>query len=493
MINGDHILVKFMIGVCLISLVGCDSQKMNPQQIPKVLAVSDPEVDNQAQSQDDSASNMTDHSAEKEPAESETRENDQADGKNTPEDIFRVPTLPDTGSKLMDFVPEGWTLWDSVELDFNEDKIPDYVGVLDTTLPDTEDEIMTDYMIPRILFAIASDKTGQYHLDFQDINLIRTRYEGGVFGDPYEPLTAEGTSFTTHAFGGSAWKWSEADTYTYDEGVWYRTGSESTYGYGPFVTAYEKNDWERGVGIRKKRSEDFDAMEKYWDSEGSWEDDGFDVEYELSLDEPLTLYQAGRRWWLAPKRVTDWTVDSVGFSEDVELSESQVMPPSEAYLTCDCNEDCVLYTFQDSSLSYLAMYRFQDKGVTVLARSDTAIDDVNLYKGKIYYSTEIVEEIAYRKTQDGQEQTVKEKDTVGICLNRMDPDGSGKEIIFEYLYPGSEQEILESPLPYLALSYEISGDEIIAEMYIGNEHHPVYRMNSDGSGLIWIGQIPSES
>ncbi len=92
--------------------------------------------------------------------------------------------------------------------------------------------------------------------------------------------------------------------------------SESTYGYGAFVTSYRKDDWESGIGIRKKRSEDFDEMGKYWDSEGSRDEDGFDVEYEISLDELPTLCQVGMRWRLAPARVTDWRVDSIGFSED---------------------------------------------------------------------------------------------------------------------------------------------------------------------------------
>ncbi len=244
-----------------------------------------------------------------------------------------------------------------MELDFNEDGIPDYVGVLDTVLPDTEGGNRPDFMPPRILFAIASDGTDRYRLDFQDINLIRTREEGGVYGDPYEPLTTEGTSFTTHAYGGSAWKWSEEDTYTYDKGVWYKTMSESTYGYGSLVTSYQKDDWKSGIGIRKKRSDDFEEMEKDWDSEGSWEEDGFDVEYEVSLDTPPTLYQAGMRWWLAPDRVADWGVDSIGVAEDIRLSEDRVKRPDEAYLADYCDEDCVLYTFQDkdSSLYYLAM------------------------------------------------------------------------------------------------------------------------------------------
>ena len=48
-------------------------------------------------------------------------------------------------------------------------------------------------------------------------------------------------------------------------------------------------------------------MEKYWDSENPRDEDRFDVEYEVALDEPPTLYQSGMRWYLAPERVTDWS------------------------------------------------------------------------------------------------------------------------------------------------------------------------------------------
>jgi len=487
---GHSKFIKIIIGICVISLTGCGSQKPGVRQNPE-----EPPVPAFGTAGPEHSSGSTEDSTTEKDADENPRPADVPDeGESAPEQADYVKTLPDTGSGLMDFVPEGWALLDSVELDFNEDGVPDYVGVLDMPLSDAEDEIRPDFMPPRILFAIASDGTGRYRLDFQDINLIRTREEGGVYGDPYEPLTAEGTSFTTHAYGGSAWKWSEADTYTYDEGVWRRTMSESSYGYGPYVTSYRKDDWESGIGIRKERSDDFDEMEKYWDSEDLWED-GFDVEYEISLDEPLTLYQAGMSWWLAPERVTDWSVDAIVFSEDVELSEAQVKRPDEMYLSGGCNEDCVLYVFRDqeSSVYYLAMYRFQDRKLAVLAESDSAINDAEVYKGKIYYSTEIVETITYRQTQDGQEEPAEEEDITGVCLNRMDMDGSGKETIFEYRYPGTDQEIMESRPPYMALIYEISGDELVAEVYLGNEPHPFYRMGIDGSGLRRIGQVPAES
>ncbi len=70
------------------------------------------------------------------------------------------------------------------------------------------------------------------------------------------------------------------------------------------------------------------------------------------------------------------------------------------------------------------------------------------------------------------------------------PEGTGKETIFTYRYPEEDQEIRENQIPYLALIYEISGDEIVAEVYIGDKPHPFYRMKTDGSGAKKIGQVP---
>lgn len=404
-----------------------------------------------------------------------------------------APELPETGAELADFVPEGWKILDSAELDFNRDGLTDYVGVLEKSMTD-----MGDYMAyqegPRILFAIASQESGPYRLDFQDANLVRTREEGGVFGDPYMPLTAEGTSFTLQAYGGSAWRWSENSVYTYRDGIWYQSLRESSYGYGSYVTSFERDNWETGVGIRRKRSDDFTEMEKHWEEEEAEDgsgDDVYDVEYSLALDEAPTLYQAGMRWWLATERVTDWTVESVELSADVTLSEDRVKHPEEVWLGYYCDEDRVLYEFrdEDSGFHYLAGYDWQDRVLSVLAQEKTEIDYMSVYKEKIYYTAEIVENVTYRITQDGREQLTEEEDTVGIRLNRMNLDGTEKETVFEYRCPDADQEMIKGRLPYLSLMCEISGDEIVIEVYVGNQPHPVYRMNTDGSDLRLIGEI----
>ncbi len=457
----SYIISIVVIEACIIFLTGCGSGFTVCQT--KTFNVSD-------------AYGVMNRVTEVEEEPEQQESEDEADDTSK-----EVPQLPGTGKKLEDFVPEGWELLDSVELDFNEDGITDYVGVLQEAMVQM-DGYWTYQGYPRILFALASDGTKRYRLSFQDINLIRTRDEGGVYGDPYLPLTAEGGSFTTHMYGGSAWRWSEDYTYTYREGGWWLTSSEETYGYGDYITDYSSNDWESGVGIRKKRSSEFDDMDE------NWESTEYDVIYEVSLDEPMTLEQAGKRWWLATDRVTDWEVKEIVLAEKVEISEDMIKSPDKAYFQY-CDEDFGLYCFNTSSdtekgIYYLAMYSWQDKVLYVLAQEETDIDDLECYKGKIYYSTEIVEEVAYK------DQIEEKEDTVGIRLNRMESDGTGKETIFEYRYPGTEQGVLEDWIPYLALIYEINGDEIVAEVYIGDEQHPFYRMNTDGSKCKKIGQMP---
>ncbi len=507
--NAKHLFLTIIIGIGVINLTGCgDGLEKKPTEIIITSAknsaessmreirssIEEAETDTAVlseESQDETEKEPEEESegkTEKEPEEESAKESEQEEsGNETVYQPAEAPLLPETGGQLEDFVPEGWEVLDSVELDFNEDGASDYVGVLQEALVDMGG-FWTYGGYPRILFAIASDGAGRYCLDFQDINLIRTRDEGGVFGDPYLPLTAEGHSFTTHTYGGSAWRWSEDFTYTYREGNWWLTSSEETYGYGDYITEYSKNDWESGVGIRKKRSSEFDDMQNGVPEE-------YDVVYELSLDEPLTLEQAGKRWWLAPDRVTEWEVEEIVFAADVDLSEDMVELPDEAYIDY-CDENCVLYVSNpgpdSDENSYLAMYCWQDKVLSVLAEEESYIDYPEFYDGKIYYCIEIVENVTYKTMKDGQEQLTEKEDTVGVRLNRMEPDGTGKETLFEYRYQDNGQEIMESRMPYLALIYEISGDEIVAEVYIGDDPHPFYRMNTDGSSLEKIGQMPKE-
>lgn len=397
-----------------------------------------------------------------------------------------VPQLPGAGKKLEDFVPEGWEIYDSVELDFNGDGLVDCVGILRETDMDVVEYAWNSEEFPRILFALAGDGTAGYRLDFQDNSLIRDR--GG-------DLTAEGASFTTHTVSGSMLRWSpdhpndtraeKENTYTWSEGSWRQTLSEEYYGYGDYITEYVKNDWKNGVKIRKKRSPALEEIEKNYKLEEyeNRESIVYDVTYELALEEgPFTLKELERQRGLSPYHVIGWDVEKVVFAEGVDLSEDMVKMPDEELpgVSCEWNENYVLYAFSsdsdtDGEVYYIAMYCRQDKTLSVSVMEESEIDDIHCYKGKIYYAV---------KSREGEA-------VVGVRLNRVDLDKSGKETIFEYRYPKTERKMMENEMSSLGLYFEIGGDEIVAQVYTGGGNPtPFYRMKTDGSGLEEIGQIP---
>lgn len=410
-----------------------------------------------------------------------------------------IPILPAKGRELSDFVAEGWELIDSVELDYNEDGIMDYVGVQEAMTDMPEGQKRSGL---RILFGIASEGPGQYRLDFQDENLIPTFEEGGPFGDPYEPLTAEGTSFTTSAYGGSAWKGEHTYTYVYRDGNWYLDRSEeSTWFIGPYTTDWVTDDWGRGVRTRRIQSDDREVMERRLEEQEEREDEEeYDLVYEMRLDEPPTLSQSGKRGWLAPDRVTDWEVREIQFAEGTGITPDgiDIVMPDEVY-GFYYDENCVLYTFsnrvqEDRQKYYLAMYCWQDKSLTILTEGDgyVYICDPRYYRDKIYYITEVTEDVTYRSAED-EKDPVEEECRIGMRLKRIGADGTGEETIFEYMCPGLEEQPLAERPPWMNLRVrDISGGEIVVQVEIDGPD-PVYRINVDGSGRRQIGQIPKES
>ncbi len=457
----NHFYDHAMIASSILLLTGCESGSG---------------ADSTAETEIESTLPLESQSVTEEVASSDEIETaGEAESQPVPE----VPQLPGTGERLRDFVPEGWVLLDSVELDYNEDGVTDHVGVLET-----------GEGLPRILFAVASDGTDGYRLDFQNINLIPTSVEGGAYGDPYQPLTAEGTSFTTCSYGGSAWRWTDRYTYTYRGGEWWLTALEETYGYLDYTTSYREDDWNSGVSVRKERS--VGEWEKFNENTDQRE---YDVTYEMKLDEPLTLEQAGWRSVAASNRVTDWEVADMTFGPEVALSEELVVLPDEAYIYYS-DEDCALYTFsdEDNVFYYLAMYSRKDKVLSILAKEDAEIDVYNMayYKGKIYYAVDIQGDVTCSTVQDGEEQIARQQENTGVRLCRVGSDGLGKETLYEYRYPKAGQEVLEGTIPYIDLQYEISGDEIVVKMSGEGDFLVFYRMNTDGSGIREIGRMPKE-
>lgn len=206
----------------------------------------------------------------------------------------------------------------------------------------------------------------------------------------------------------------------------------------------------------------------------------YDIIYELSLDEPLTLEQFAMRRW---RYETDWGVASILIAEEMELLEKMVVLPEETYMDY-YDENCALYKFwnEENDFEYIAIYQWQNKELFVLAKEDAKIGDIRLYKDKIYYSVDIKDNVTYQYIKDNkQEQLGPFQETVGVRLNRMNLDGSEKETLFEYRYPKTQQEFMNDVVPRMMLTFEISKDEIVTEVYVQKEGNLFYRMNIDGS------------
>ncbi len=410
----------------------------------------------------------------------------EASSEELSKEVVSVPVLPETGGSLEAFIPQGWELKDSVSFDYNSDGIMDFVSVLEY-VEEPEDGVFYR-LSPRILFAVYGGKDGEFRLDFQDINLIRARSEGGVFGDPYEPLTAEGSSFTIHSYGGSAWRWSEARTFTWRDGVWYLTLDESSYGYGWYVTHASRYDYDRGIGLQQRRSDEFSDMEKVWErmetEDMDSEEQPFDLTYEIALEAPPTLKQAGMRWWLAPDRMEEKPVDVIELAEDVELSDDQVEMPEECSLFDDQDENNLLYHFfdEDSGQYYIALYQMDEKKLSVLTGADQEHfgDVAGLYQGKIYYVAEV------RESNIAEKGWTENDQVIGLDLYRMDLDGKNRQMVFGWMLNEEERE---NP-PYLSMSCEFGRDEMVIEIYRGDSAHPFYRMSPDGKDVRFLGQVP---
>ena len=400
----------------------------------------------------------------------------------------KIPLLPARADDAASFIPDEWSLLDSVELDFNSDGLIDVVGVLHH--PFDED----GRWYPRILFAALQTTDGKYTLDFQDINLVRGEGEGGVFGDPYLPMTAEGNTFTINAYGGSAWKWSESTTFEYRNGNWYLSQEKSSGGYGPITTYVTYNDYRIGIGIRQLNNDDFDNIEVLSNDV----EERFELEYEVKLDSTPTLNQASQHWRLAHERLTKIPINEIEISAHIELEKADVPIWNENGSTFSIqytDETYILYTFRKNENVYLAIYNSETKTVNVISQADQGgdvgyalserFDSLVIYREKIYYSENVRTTAMIKRNGE----IVETNEILATKILRMNLDGSSVEVLFQYDNDYSEGEVLETDLPYISATPYPSGGELIVSLYIGNAPNKYYRMNLDGSNVQLIGEL----
>ncbi|MCH4886075.1 hypothetical protein EZV73_00780 [Acidaminobacter sp. JC074] len=363
------------------------------------------------------------------------------------EELLKVPYLKSFAKSLESFVPEGWSLLDQVQLDFNSDGLKDIVGVIEKTYIDEE---ISEY--PRILFALKASPQG-YILDFQDINLVRHAGEGGVFGDPYIPLSSDGKDFEINSFGGNAWKWSERSKFSFIDGTWYLKEKEDTYGYGPHVTDYTFENYDKGYSIRKHNNEDFESIENS-------DPDQVDVAFEIKLNDMPSLEAYSQSWWLAPDRLGQIHFSEVYTLEDIsDLSRSEIQSVvNESSNIIEMTKDFLVFKSRnaDATKEHFLLYDRRFRDITVFMEVDligdqySVIDDIRLDGDIMYYVKNNIE-------KDGDNTYIKEAGIYQYMLGKE----SEKLVSFE-------NKEIDGDYPYFSLYIEPINGEMICRLFNNN-------------------------
>ena len=493
------VLIYIMLTMVLI-LTGCNEQPPagqsvdlskidNQETVKKEESLnSDPQENDPQENDPQENDSQENNSQENDSQEDKSLGNDSEDQDNLKlTEGDHIPLLASEGKTIDAFIPSGWTLIDAVDVDFNKDGFMDKVGVLEIDGSDmTEDEI---YDVPRLLFAIENNDDQHYELSFQDPNLIRTRFEGGIFGDPYLEMDVSDNNFSTHAFGGSSWKWSEDNTYSYRNGEWYLIKATETYGQGPYLTSYREDDYDLGVGKRSYNSENSEIM---MERGMSW--DAYDLEYDIALEAPPKLKDFSAKNERAKDRIKDKRAEKVIVSDALNLSDTQVTvlkqeaKPIEQI--CYTDKDYIAYTFksEDERFVNLVIYDRNLGQSTVVDRYERSDDDwvskfdnVVIDQGYIYYNGYNSENVTYAESDD-TEGTINE--LAFTYLYQENIDGTDKKTLFEYENKPDEN----GNYPYVSISFEIHAGKIIFSCY-GGEETRYYRMNTDGSEMETLGSL----
>ncbi|MEZ5046619.1 MAG: hypothetical protein R2831_06470 [Chitinophagaceae bacterium] len=137
------------------------------------------------------------------------------------------PIIPKSGKTIQDFVPKGWFIKDSIEGDFNQDKLQD--AVLLIAHNQELDDSKVDYDCNRPLIILQGTNSG-YILSAYTKDGVLCKHCGGVFGDPYESITLKNNVLNINHYGGSAWRWTNNYTFRFQNKRWELIGiSQDSY------------------------------------------------------------------------------------------------------------------------------------------------------------------------------------------------------------------------------------------------------------------------
>jgi hypothetical protein len=389
-------------------------------------------------------------------------------------EILKLPDLPKNIKNIKEIAPKGWSILDLLSNDFNGDGLKDIIGVIEHPIDDK-------IMYPRILFVYFNKGYG-YSLNITNPYLIRNKDEGGVFGDPYQEITASKNTFTTNAYGGSGWRWSENHTFEFKNGLWYLMSIKQSYGYGSFETSYTYNNYKSCIGSRRVTEE---SPEKK---------NPLSLKYYVKLDKQPLLEDFAYTVFLSEERILHPEINSIGYNTGIthfegnypQLDESSILARNKKYVVYKIN--------QAKDIAFIGVYTYANKKLQIIARynskdqNEEGFSDFSatIYKDRIYYNEDINKLVSIQE----KGKISKQREVIAVQLISEKLDGSDKKVIFKVNNPQyKENKTIENGLDYMSLIYEITGNEIIVQVFGGN-NQPYYKMNLQGGEKRLIGSIP---
>lgn len=145
---------------------------------------------------------------------------------------FIFPELSKQGKSIKDLIPSRWVVIDSVQGDLNQDKKDDLALIIEfhaavkekRAYGDNKTDLITELQKPRILAVYFKNKNSAgYTLSLQNNDFILRSDEGGVLGDPLQPMTISANKIQLNFQGGGNWRWLLNYTFVYQNRDWYLT------------------------------------------------------------------------------------------------------------------------------------------------------------------------------------------------------------------------------------------------------------------------------
>lgn len=138
---------------------------------------------------------------------------------------YIYPALASHGSRVQDFVPEGYSIISQVKGQLNNDTITDFAIIIESREMVVDLKEKDSSQKPRILVILLGNESGGFQRSVQSNESTLLSNEGGIFGDPLDKMIIKNRTLWIKYFGGSSDKWSYAYKWRLQNNRWTLIGA----------------------------------------------------------------------------------------------------------------------------------------------------------------------------------------------------------------------------------------------------------------------------